>query len=79
MVVLLTILGTIFLIVSPIFWSEEPKLRTVIIIVASVATILMTLCYVEAVFAQYLFSSIDKAKEAILKVDKSKRITILYE
>lgn len=27
----------------------------------------------------YLFSSIDKAKEAILKVDKSKRITILYE
>ena len=27
----------------------------------------------------YLFSSIGKAKEAILKVDKSKRITILYE
>lgn len=27
----------------------------------------------------YLFTSIDKAKEAILKVDKSKRITILYE
>lgn len=27
----------------------------------------------------YLFSSIDKAEEAILKVDKSKRITILYE
>lgn len=27
----------------------------------------------------YLFSSISKAKEAILKVDKSKRITILYE
>lgn len=29
MVVLLTILGTIFLIVSAIFWSETPKLRTV--------------------------------------------------
>ena len=28
---------------------------------------------------EYLFSSIDKAKEAILKVDKSKRITILHE
>lgn len=28
---------------------------------------------------EYLFSSIDKAEEAILKVDKSKRITILYE
>lgn len=28
---------------------------------------------------EYLFYSIDKAKEAILKVDKSKRITILYE
>jgi hypothetical protein len=27
----------------------------------------------------YLFSSIGKAREAILKVDKSKRITILYE
>lgn len=54
MVVLLTILGTIFLIVSAIFWSEEPKLRTVSIIVASVATILMTLCYVGAVFAQYM-------------------------
>lgn len=27
----------------------------------------------------YLFSSIGKAKEAILKVDKSKIITILYE
>ncbi|WP_147346944.1 hypothetical protein [Segatella copri] len=27
----------------------------------------------------YLFSSINKAKEAILKVDKSKKITILYE
>ena len=28
---------------------------------------------------EYLFSSIDKAKKAILKVDKSKIITILYE
>ena len=27
----------------------------------------------------YLFSSIGKAKEAILKVNKSKRLTILYE
>ena len=27
----------------------------------------------------YLFSSIDKAKEAIYGADKSKRITILYE
>lgn len=54
MVVLLTFLGTIFLIVSAIFWSEEPKLRTVSIIVASVATILMTLSYVGAVFAQYM-------------------------
>ncbi len=52
MVVLLMILGTIFLIVSAIFWSEEPKLGTVSIIVESVATILMTLCYVGAVFAQ---------------------------
>ena len=28
---------------------------------------------------EYLFSSIDKAKEAILKIGKSKTITILYE
>ena len=28
---------------------------------------------------EYLFSSIDKAEEAILKVDKSRIITILYE
>ena len=28
---------------------------------------------------EYLFSSIDKAEEAILKVDKSKIITILYK
>ena len=28
---------------------------------------------------EYLFSSIDKAKKAILKVDKSKRVTILYK
>ena len=53
MVVLLTILGTIFLIVSSIFWLS-PKLRTVDIVIASVATILMTLCYVGSVFAQYM-------------------------
>lgn len=28
---------------------------------------------------EYLFHSVDKAKDAILKVDKSKRIIILYE
>lgn len=54
MTALLTILGTVFLIVSAIYWSETPKLRTVSIIVASVATILMTLCYVSAVLAQYM-------------------------
>ena len=54
MTALLTILGTVFLIVSAIYWSETPKLRTVSIIVASVATILMTLCYVGAVLAQYM-------------------------
>ena len=53
MVVLLTILGTIFLIVSSIFWLS-PKLRTVNIVIASVATILMTLCYVGSVFTQYM-------------------------
>ena len=53
MVALLTILGTIFLIVSAIFWLA-PKLRTVDIVIASVATILMTLCYVGSVFAQYM-------------------------
>ena len=51
MVILLTILGTIFLIVSVIFWLS-PKFRKVDIVVASVATILMTLCYVSSVFAQ---------------------------
>ena len=54
MVVLLTILGTIFLIVSAIFWSETPKLRVVSIVIATVAAILMTLCYVGSVFAQYM-------------------------
>lgn len=54
MVTLLTILGTIFLIVNAIYCSETPKLRTVSIIVASVAAILMTLCYVSAVLAQYM-------------------------
>ena len=53
MVILLTILGTIFLIVSVIFWLS-PKFRKVDIVVASVATILMTLCYVSSVFAQYM-------------------------
>lgn len=28
---------------------------------------------------EYLFPSVDKAKETILKVDKSRRVTILYE
>lgn len=54
MVALLAILGTIFLIVSAIFWSETPKLRTVSIVIATVAAILMTLCYVGSVFAQYM-------------------------
>ena len=54
MVVLLTILGTIFLIVSAIFWSETPKLRMMSIVIATVAAILMTLCYVGSVFAQYM-------------------------
>lgn len=54
MVALLTILGTIFLIVSAIFWSALPKLRTVDIVIASVAAILMTLCYVGSVLAQYM-------------------------
>lgn len=57
MVVLLTILGTIFLIVSAIFWSETPKLRTVSIVIATVAAILMTLCYVGSVLAQYIFAN----------------------
>ena len=54
MVVLLTILGTIFLIVNVILWLIKPKLRTVDIIIASVAAILMTLCYVSSVFTQYM-------------------------
>ena len=53
MVALLTILGTIFLIVSVIFWLS-PKLRTVDIVIASVVIILMTLYYVGSVFAQYM-------------------------
>lgn len=53
MVILLTILGTIFLIVSVIFLLS-PKFRTVDIVIASVAAILMTLCYVGSVFAQYM-------------------------
>ena len=54
MVILLTILGTIFLIVSAIFWSATPKLKTVDIVIASVTAILMTLCYVGSVLAQYM-------------------------
>lgn len=54
MVALLTILGTIFLIVSVLFWSAIPKLRTVGIVIASVAAILMTSCYVGSVLAQYM-------------------------
>ena len=53
MVALLTILGTIFLIVSVIFWLLS-KFRTVDIVIASVTAILMTLCYVGSVFAQYM-------------------------
>ena len=54
MVALLTILGTIFLIVNVILWLVKPKLKTVDIVIASVAAILMTLCYVGSVFAQYM-------------------------
>ena len=54
MVALLTILGTIFLIVSAIFWSSAPKYRTVDIVIGSVTAILMTLCYVGSVFVQYM-------------------------
>ena len=57
MVALLTILGTIFLIVSVIFWLS-PKSRTLEIVIASVAAILMTLCYVGSVFAQYMIEFI---------------------
>ena len=58
MVILLTILGTIFLIVSAIFWSEAPKLKIVDFVIGSVAAILMTLCYVGSVFAQYMIEFI---------------------
>ena len=54
MVALLTILGTIFLIVNIILWLVKPKLETVDIVIASVVIILMTLCYVGSVFAQYM-------------------------
>ena len=54
MVVLLTVLGTIFLIVNVILWLVKPKLKTVDIVIALVAAILMTLCYVGSVFAQYM-------------------------
>ena len=54
MVELLTVLGTIFLIVSATLCSAKPKLSTVDIVVASVTAILMTLCYVGSVFAQYM-------------------------
>lgn len=58
MVTLLTILGTIFLIVNVILWLVKPKLRTVDIVIASVIAILMTLCYVGSVFAQYMIEFI---------------------
>ena len=58
MVALLTILGTIFLIVNVILWLVKPKLKTVDIVIASVAAILMTLCYVSSVFAQYMIEFI---------------------
>ena len=54
MVALLTILGTIFLIVNVILWLVKSKLKTVDIVIALVAAILMTLCYVGSVFAQYM-------------------------
>ena len=54
MVALLTILGTIFLIVNIILWLVKPKLKTVDIVIASVVIILMTLYYVGSVFAQYM-------------------------
>ena len=54
MVVLLTILGTIFLIVNVILWLVKPKLKTADIVIALVAAILMTLCYVGSVLAQYM-------------------------
>ena len=54
MVALLTILGTIFLIVNVILWLVKPKLKTVDIVIASVVIILMTLYYVGSVFAQYM-------------------------
>ena len=54
MVALLTILGTIFLIVNVILWLVKPKLETVDIVIASVVIILMTLYYVGSVFAQYM-------------------------
>ena len=58
MVALLTILGTIFLIVNVILWLVKPKLKTVDIVIALVAAILMTLCYVGSVFAQYMIEFI---------------------
>ena len=54
MVALLTILGTIFLIVNVILWLVKPKFKTADIVIALVAAILMTLCYVGSVFAQYM-------------------------
>ena len=54
MVALLTILGTIFLIVNVILWLVKPKLKTADIVIALVAALLMTLCYVGSVFAQYM-------------------------
>ncbi len=54
MVVLLTILGTIFLIVSIILLFNIGELKIIGIVVTIVSAILMTLCYVGAVLAQYM-------------------------
>ena len=54
MAALLTILGTIFLIVNVILWLVKPKFKTVDIVIALVTAILMTLCYVGSVLAQYM-------------------------
>ena len=54
MVILLTVLGTIFLIVTMIFILGIQNLDRVNIIILTIFAILMTLCYVGAVFAQYM-------------------------
>lgn len=54
MVALLTILGTIFLIVSMASFLGAQKLDTINIVIGTIFAVLMTLCYVGAVFAQYI-------------------------